>query len=124
MLIDAVIKFLDKEKKQEIIPGTDMVALEKNSVLSIDYIEMKPGSEEHTIIHRKTNEMIFITEGAVLSKIGGKEVTLRKGDYVAIPCGTKHMFMNNTNKLVGLISVCTPPYDENDVFNDAECDIR
>lgn len=84
--------------------------------LSMDYIVVESGSVEDPIIHKKTDEIIYLLEGELEANVGGQIKSIKKGDVVVIKKGISHTFSNASGKSAILISVCNPSYDPKDVF--------
>lgn len=100
---------------KEIAPGISMAGLSPFDSASLDYILVEDASVEHMIIHRETDEIIFILEGELEASVGGEERTLRKNDTTVIRRGTPHCFINKSGNAVKLLSICSPGYDPKDV---------
>ena len=48
-------------------------------------------------------------EGEVEGEIGGKTKTMRKGDVIVIPAGTKHKFTNHSSANAVTFNTYSPP---------------
>lgn len=104
---------------RDLIPldaGIAMAQLTDHKDYSVDYIRVEPGSKEVTIVHRETDEFLFLLSGQLEGTIGGAHVTLAQGSYVEIPRGTPHGFVNHGPDICQLVSFCSPRYSSKDVF--------
>lgn len=106
----------------EIAAGLTMKILAKTNNLSVDYIMIDPDSVESSIVHRATDEFIYVLHGALDARVGGREFSLEKGQSCFIEKGTPHMFSNNSGQRVEILSVCNPAYDSNDVYQESSDD--
>ncbi|MBI5595424.1 MAG: cupin domain-containing protein [Elusimicrobia bacterium] len=60
--------------------------------LSVQHVRMGPRAKAPALCHRRTDEIFFVVSGTVSGRIGGKKVSLRKGDCAFLPAGTVHEF--------------------------------
>lgn len=44
--------------------------------------------------HRQSDQVLLVLEGEVEGRLADETVTLKKGDVIVIPAGTKHRFIN------------------------------
>ncbi|MFA6434166.1 MAG: cupin domain-containing protein [Elusimicrobiales bacterium] len=62
------------------------------------------------VVHSKTEELIYITNGRVTAFMNDKKISLKKGEYLVIPAGTTHQF-ETENDGMEAVSVLVPPID-------------
>jgi len=110
-----IIKRSDLGVMENIAPGVDMKTFFSEPSLSIDYIHVSPNAVEDEIIHRRTDEIIYLLEGELSAQIDGVHYTLSSGDCVILKKGTRHKFSNNTSSNIRLLAICTPAYSPLDV---------
>ncbi len=99
----------------EIAPGIRMQELSDFESMSLDHITVEVGSVEHEIIHRLTDEIVYVLEGQLQAVINGNSFDLKSGSCVLIKRGTKHKFSNIGSCPAKILAVCSPPYNPNDV---------
>lgn len=78
---------------------------------------LAPGksSGEEAESHEDSEQVLMVIEGEVLAEIGDDHRTLRSGDVVMIPPGTRHRFVNRGRKPAVTFNVYSPPeYPENE----------
>ncbi|KAK3325143.1 cupin domain-containing protein [Apodospora peruviana] len=61
------------------------------------------GEEIHTV-----DQILTFTSGTGLAQVGGKEQTVKAGDMVIVPAGTKHQFLNKGPTPLILYTVYSP----------------
>ena len=59
--------------------------------------------------HKKSDQVLLVLEGEVRGEIGEDTVTMRKGDVIIIPAGTKHKFINRSSADVVTFNTYSPP---------------
>ncbi|MBV9007967.1 MAG: cupin domain-containing protein [Verrucomicrobia bacterium] len=59
--------------------------------------------------HKNSDQVLLVLEGEVEGEIGGKTKTMRKGDVIVIPAGTKHKFTNKSSADVVTFNTYSPP---------------
>jgi mannose-6-phosphate isomerase-like protein (cupin superfamily) len=75
---------------------------------------LKPGrsSGGHKEGHRNSDQVLLVLEGEVEGEIRDDTITLRKGDVIVIPAGTKHKFTNRASVDAVTFNTYSPPeYD-------------
>ena len=60
---------------------------------------LKPGksSGSEPEGHKKSDQVLLVLEGEVEGEMADKTVTLREGDVIVIPAGTRHKFSNRSS---------------------------
>jgi mannose-6-phosphate isomerase-like protein (cupin superfamily) len=66
-------------------------------------------SSEEMNVHAKSDQVLFLVEGELQGEIGGKKVTLKKGDSCIVPAGTPHRFENRATTRAVTFNVYSPP---------------
>jgi mannose-6-phosphate isomerase-like protein (cupin superfamily) len=59
--------------------------------------------------HKNSDQVLLVLEGEVEGEIGHETITMRKGDVVIIPAGTKHKFTNKSSAEVVTFNTYSPP---------------
>lgn len=59
--------------------------------------------------HRRSDQVLLVLEGEVVGEIGDDTVTMRQGDVVVIPAGTKHKFTNRSSASAVTFNTYSPP---------------
>jgi uncharacterized cupin superfamily protein len=83
--------------------------------LGCSYYEQPPGKAAFPFhFHLSNEEAIYVLEGEVTLRIGAERVTLRAGDYVAIPVGAEHahQLINESSSVVRYLAMSTMQYPE------------
>lgn len=75
-------------------------------------VPVRGATEEH--YHIQTEEMYYITHGTGRMRIGAEGRTVRPGDAIAIPPGTRHKLWNTGTEVLRLLCCCTPAYEDDD----------
>jgi mannose-6-phosphate isomerase-like protein (cupin superfamily) len=72
---------------------------------------LKPGksSGSEPEGHKDSDQVLLVLEGEVEGEIGDETVTMKKGDVVVIPAGTKHQFTNRSSADVLTFNTYSPP---------------
>lgn len=62
--------------------------------------------------HPKSEQTLLVLEGEILADIGSEKRTLRQGDFVIVPLGAEHRFVNHGGSPAITFNVYAPPaYD-------------
>jgi quercetin dioxygenase-like cupin family protein len=72
-----------------------------------------PGSVVPPHFHHRTDEIIYVLEGAYQFRIGEKNITAKQGDLLVIPRGTTHSFGNSSGASSKMLAIITPSGFEN-----------
>jgi mannose-6-phosphate isomerase-like protein (cupin superfamily) len=72
---------------------------------------LKPGksSGSEPEGHKNSDQVLLVLEGEVEGEIGDQTITMKKGDVVVIPAGTKHKFTNRSSADVVTFNTYSPP---------------
>lgn len=83
-------------------------------------IWVKDSVSEH--YHASHTENIVVIQGKARMTLNGEEITVKKGDFINIPEGTKHAVMEVTShKPLKVLSTQTPIFDGKDrIFTDQD----
>lgn len=93
-----------------------MSELIKDGPISIDFIKVEPNSTGVTVVHNRTDEVIFPICGELIGTVDGVSNIVRPGTCIKIKRGTPHKFNNEGWDSAGFISVCCPPFSLDDVI--------
>ena len=74
-------------------------------------MRLKPGrsSGSHKEGHRNSDQVLLVLEGEVEGEIADDTITLRKGDVIVVPAGTKHKFTNRASVDAVTFNTYSPP---------------
>jgi mannose-6-phosphate isomerase-like protein (cupin superfamily) len=72
---------------------------------------LKPGksSGSRPEGHRNSDQVLLVLEGEVEGEIGDVTITMKEGDFVIIPAGTKHKFNNRSSADAVTFNTYSPP---------------
>ncbi len=59
--------------------------------------------------HPQSDQVLLVIEGELLAEIGDEKTTLRKGDFVIVPAGVPHRFVNHGGSDAMTFNVYSPP---------------
>ncbi|RWC50502.1 MAG: cupin domain-containing protein [Mesorhizobium sp.] len=110
----------DVARLKQLDVGISMEMLTDAKEYSVDFIVVEANAKEVTIVHKRTDEFLFVIRGKLLGTVGRQPVELPAGGYVEIRRGTPHTFTNNGPGSVHLVSFCVPKYDSDDVHQVAD----
>lgn len=91
-------------------PWGKYYVLEDEANFKLKRIEVSPGHRLSYQYHHKRQEYWTIVQGTATVILDNKEHTLKYGESIFIPMGSKHRIINNTEKLVVFIEVQTGTY--------------
>ncbi|HBB65873.1 MAG: hypothetical protein A2X28_09805 [Elusimicrobia bacterium GWA2_56_46] len=60
------------------------------------------------IVHKKTEEFVYILKGKAKAYLGNKSFNVSSGDYLSIPAGVKHRFVTGKDPIIALSVFCPP----------------
>ena len=78
---------------------------------SVAEIEVSPGASHETARSVKSDKIYICTQGAVVFKVGRREVGLETGDLLLIPRNEWFCYYNTSGETARLILVHIPPFD-------------
>lgn len=85
--------------------------------VSIVHENIPKNADVPFVLHRKTEEFVYIIEGKAKAFLGNRNFDVRSGDYLLIPPGVKHRFVTGQKPLVALSVFCPPmPYNKLDAI--------
>jgi mannose-6-phosphate isomerase-like protein (cupin superfamily) len=72
---------------------------------------LKPGksSGSEPEGHKESDQILLVLQGEVEGAIAKETVTLREGDVIVIPAGTKHKFTNRSSADAVTFNTYSPP---------------
>jgi len=85
--------------------------LQTNEKSQTAVMRLNPGqsSGEEAEAHEESEQTLLVLEGEVFGEIDSEKKTLKVGDVIVIPAGTKHKFTNRSRKPVVTFNVYSPP---------------
>jgi len=73
-----------------------------------------PGAETTEHFHRTSEEIYYFVAGEGRMRLGDEVGTVRSGEAVVIPPGTRHKLWNTGPESLVLLCCCSPPYSDED----------
>ena len=72
---------------------------------------LQPGDETgaKAEAHGKSDQVLLMLDGELKGEVGDKRPSLKEGDVIVIPAGTKHRFVNRGNRPAVTFNVYSPP---------------
>src|ERR1700759_3143369 len=59
--------------------------------------------------HRGSDQVLLVLEGGVMAEAPEEKARMRQGDFVIVPAGVDHRFLNSSAELVRPFTVYAPP---------------
>jgi len=84
----------------------------EDTLSSTFLIWVKKSVAEH--YHAKHTENIYVLEGEGTMTLGDRTFTIRPGDHVFIPLGTRHSVETTEDKTLKVLSIQSPRFDGTD----------
>jgi mannose-6-phosphate isomerase-like protein (cupin superfamily) len=75
---------------------------------------VEPGATTLLHLHRASEEIYHVTQGAGTMRLGDGEFAIRAGDTVLIPPGTRHNVTAGDGGSLKILCACNPPYSDED----------
>ena len=85
-----------------------------NRNLSLAEATVLPGAQTVLHLHRRTEEIYYITHGAGLMTLGAEKFAVAAGDTVCIVPGTPHCIKNTGGIALRILCACAPAYAHDD----------
>jgi len=72
---------------------------------------LKPGKSSGSEAegHKKSDQVLLVLKGEVVGEIADETLTLREGDVIVIPAGTRHKFSNRSRADAITFNTYSPP---------------
>ena len=85
--------------------------LQTSGMTQTAVMTLKPGrsSGEEAEAHENSEQVLLVLKGEVVAEVRGKTKTLKVGDSVVIPPGTKHKFTNEAKRACVTFNTYSPP---------------
>jgi mannose-6-phosphate isomerase-like protein (cupin superfamily) len=87
-----------------------------NRQQSLAEASVPPGARTALHLHRATEEIYHITQGAGLMRLGDETFAVAAGDTIAIAPGTPHCVNNTGTEPMKILCACSPAYSHDDTF--------
>jgi len=111
-------------------------ALEQDTIDNTDYrrviytaencqlvlMSLKPGEEIGEEVHDEGDQFIRFDGGSGQVIISGKKYSVKDGDAVIIPAGSKHNVINTGDEDLKLYTVYSPPHHQKDTVHKSKSD--
>jgi mannose-6-phosphate isomerase-like protein (cupin superfamily) len=77
----------------------------------IAMMRLDPGraSGQRAESHKESEQILLLLEGELAGEIGSERVSMSVGEFVIIPAGTKHKFINPGARVAVTFNVYCPP---------------
>lgn len=85
--------------------------------LSVNWVEVPPGSSEDLISHEDSEQVYVVVAGAGSMSATGDTQELAPGDFVMIPPATEHSVSNQGTEAFTLVSVQSPGVSADELFS-------
>jgi mannose-6-phosphate isomerase-like protein (cupin superfamily) len=72
------------------------------------------GLETDAHVHRRSQEIYYILEGAGTMHLGESTLKVKNGDAILIPPGTSHNIKADEGTAIRILCICSPPYAHED----------
>ena len=72
------------------------------------------GLETDAHVHRRSQEIYYLLEGAGTMRLGESSLKVKKGDAILIPPGTAHNIKADEGTDIRILCICSPPYAHED----------
>ena len=72
---------------------------------------LQPGQTtgDNAEAHEKSDQVLLMLNGALTGEVGTETPSLKKGDVIVIPTGTRHRFVNRGDEPAVTFNVYSPP---------------
>ncbi|MFC4506705.1 MULTISPECIES: cupin domain-containing protein [Streptomyces] len=91
-------------------PTMSMRTLGDLGTLSMDYLEIHPGSVRTPVVHDDGEEILYLLNGELEFILGTDTFTLSAGQAVAVPRGTPHGSTNRSGQTVRMLAANSPAF--------------
>ena len=71
-------------------------------------VSVVPGGSNPPHIHHREEETFYVQQGTLTVHVGGKTLTASAGDFIRLPRGVAHSFVNNGNVDAKVLLVVAP----------------
>lgn len=77
---------------------------------------LEPGQATQRHVHRVSEEIYYLLDGAGLMEVDGETARVGPGDAVLIPPGAWHRLTNDGAVPLRMLCCCAPPWRADDTF--------
>jgi mannose-6-phosphate isomerase-like protein (cupin superfamily) len=81
----------------------------KESQTAIMTLEPGQSSGDKAEAHKQSDQVLLVLQGEVYAEVGSQKETMKQGDVIIIPPGTKHKFTNRGKAAAVTFNVYAPP---------------
>ena len=81
----------------------------KRTQTAIMTLKRGKSSGEEAAAHRSSDQVLLVLNGELVGELEGKRKTLKEGDVIIIPAGTRHKFTNEGRKDCVTFNTYSPP---------------
>jgi mannose-6-phosphate isomerase-like protein (cupin superfamily) len=81
---------------------------------SVAEAEVAAGMETDAHVHKKSQEIYYILEGAGTMMLGGHSFKVKTGDAILITPGTPHYIKADDGAVIRILCICSPAYMHDD----------
>lgn len=75
---------------------------------------VQPGQHTLLHLHRRSEELYFITQGQGRLQLGDEQLPVESGDCICIPANTPHRIENIGTGPLKILCCCSPAYSHDD----------
>ncbi len=81
---------------------------------SVAEAEVAEGTETDAHVHRESQEIYYILEGAGTMRLGGDSFEVKTDDAILIAPGTPHNIKADKGSALRILCICSPAYSHDD----------
>ncbi|MDI6104309.1 cupin domain-containing protein [Actinoplanes sp. NEAU-A12] len=78
--------------------------------LSLDYLEIQPGSIRTPVVHDNCDELSYILSGELEFHLGDQKRVMRAGEAIGVPRGVPHGSVNHGPEVVRMLAANSPAF--------------
>jgi mannose-6-phosphate isomerase-like protein (cupin superfamily) len=94
---------------REAIDWFEVLQTTKRTQTAVMTLKPDKSSGSEPEAHKKSDQVLLVLDGEVEGEIANETVTLRGGDVVVIPAGTRHKFSNRGSADAITFNTYSPP---------------
>ena len=109
---DAIVPYVTKDGS--LIRELMHPAEHGNRNQSVAEASVPPRARTALHVHKLTEEIYHVTQGAGLMTLGREKFAVAMGDTICIAAGTPHCIENTGDAELKILCACSPPYSHDD----------
>jgi len=99
----------NERKKREASEWFEVLQTTKRTQTAVMILKLGKSSGSEPEGHKNSDQVLFVLGGEVEGEIADETVTLREGDVIVIPAGTRHKFSNRGSADAVTFKTYSPP---------------